>query len=92
HDEPPNDEQIDLFIQTCTDFINSNPNDFIGVHCTHGFNRTDEKKISFSSIQTAIDLFAAARSPGIYKQDYLNKLIEKFATDDATSIHAPLRP
>ncbi|CAF1628945.1 unnamed protein product [Rotaria magnacalcarata] len=98
HDEPPNDEQIDLFIQTCTDFINSNPNDFIGVHCTHGFNRTGFLICAYlcrqfdKSIQIAIDLFAAARSPGIYKQDYLNKLIEKFATDDATSIHAPLRP
>ncbi|CAF2356122.1 unnamed protein product [Rotaria sp. Silwood2] len=84
HNEAPSDEQIDFFIQICHDFINTNPNDIIGVHCTHGFNRT--------GINVAIDLFAAARSPGIYKQDYLDKLIEKFSTKNFISILAPLRP
>ncbi|CAF0865386.1 unnamed protein product [Rotaria sordida] len=98
HNEPPNDEQIDSFIQICQDFINANPNDIIGIHCTHGFNRTGFLVCAYLcrqlnySIDVAIDMFATVRSPGIYKQDYLDKLIEKFPTKNCISISAPLRP
>jgi len=37
-------------------------------------------------------MFATARSPGIYKQDYLDKFIEEFSNNNITSIVAPLRP
>ncbi len=38
-------------------------------------------------------MFATARSPGIYKQDYLDKLVEEFSNNNnITSILAPLRP
>ncbi|CAF4777384.1 unnamed protein product [Rotaria sp. Silwood1] len=88
HKEAPNDEQIHSFIRICYDFIKTNPNDIIGMinliyilylNCSH-------------SINDAIDLFAKARSPGIYKQDYLDKLIEKFPMKNFISILAPLRP
>ncbi|CAF0720102.1 unnamed protein product [Rotaria sp. Silwood1] len=49
-------------------------------------------KIPCQGINDAIDLFAKARSPGIYKQDYLDKLIEKFPMKNFISILAPLRP
>lgn len=44
------------------------------------------------SIDAAIDLFAKARQPGIYKQDYLNVLLSKYGDESATMISAPIRP
>ena len=45
-----------------------------------------------SSIDNAIDIFAKARVPGIYKQDYLNDLVTRFGDESATRIPAPERP
>ena len=38
--ETPNEDQTRTFIQVCSNFIAQNPLLCIGVHCTHGFNRT----------------------------------------------------
>ena len=38
--ETPNEEQTRTFIQVCSNFIAQNPLLHVGVHCTHGFNRT----------------------------------------------------
>ena len=48
--------------------------------------------LSYSSIEQAIDTFAQAREPGIYKQDYLNSLQEKFGQQASQTIRAPRRP
>jgi mRNA-capping enzyme len=37
-------------------------------------------------------MFSKARSPGIYKQDYLNELLRKYGDESSTSIDAPPRP
>lgn len=42
HGETPSPEQTRSFIDIVDDFINERPIDLIGVHCTHGFNRTGE--------------------------------------------------
>lgn len=44
------------------------------------------------SIDAAIDLFAKGRPTGIYKQDYLNELINKYGDGSNIPIAAPPRP
>jgi mRNA-capping enzyme len=71
---------------------------YLGVHCTHGFNRTGFLicvylcRESDMSIDAAIDIFSKARSPGIYKQDYLNELLRKYGDESSATITAPVRP
>ncbi|UJR26354.1 hypothetical protein I4U23_007687 [Adineta vaga] len=98
HNGTPSKQQVNRFILICREFQQTNPNDLIGVHCTHGFNRTGFlicaylcQRLNYR-IDTAIDLFAKARAPGIYKQDYLNELIRDFKTDNIATISAPLSP
>lgn len=66
-------------------FVRQHPNEIIGIHCTHGFNRTGflicaylVEKLDFS-IDMAVALFAQCRPPGIYKQDYINELFRRYA-------------
>ena len=39
HGEAPSPENVQLFVHICKRFIQNNPLEIIGVHCTHGFNR-----------------------------------------------------
>ena len=72
----------------CDHFIRQNPLDIIGVHCTHGFNRTGFLIISYLvdkrdwSIDAAINKYAEARPPGIYKEDYLEELFNRYGDMD----------
>ena len=40
HGECPSQEIVRTFIGIAEKFIQNNPLDIIGIHCTHGFNRT----------------------------------------------------
>ena len=52
----------------------------MGVHCTHGFNRTGFLISAFMieefdwSVDAAVQEFRSARAPGIYKGDYLKDI------------------
>ena len=94
HGETPSLETTKLFINVVDRFIQTNPTDLVGVHCTHGFNRTGfmicsylVEKLDFS-IDMAVVLFAESRPPGIYKQDYINELFKRYAytTDEPVPI------
>ncbi|XP_054281845.1 mRNA-capping enzyme-like [Macrosteles quadrilineatus] len=84
HKETPSEDQTRLFINMCKNFIARNPLDIIGVHCTHGFNRTGFLLVAFMvdelnwGLDAAIQEFAKARPPGIYKQDYLEELYKRY--------------
>ncbi|XP_037938314.1 mRNA-capping enzyme-like [Teleopsis dalmanni] len=84
HGETPSIEQTRSFIEIVDNFINERPFDLIGVHCTHGFNRTGFLIISYlverldCSVEAALSMFAVARPPGIYKQDYINELFSRY--------------
>ncbi|XP_054711493.1 mRNA-capping enzyme-like [Uloborus diversus] len=97
HGECPSKDQVNTFIQLCNRFIDKNENEFIGVHCTHGFNRTGFLIIAFLieslswSIEAAFHAFKEARPPGIYKQDYINELF-KIYDDVSDAISAPVLP
>lgn len=84
HGETPSKEQTKTFIQVCKNFISHNPLEIIGVHCTHGFNRTGFLIVSYlvetdgSSVDAALAEFATARPPGIYKVDYIQELFRRY--------------
>ncbi|KAM4772229.1 mRNA-capping enzyme [Rhinophrynus dorsalis] len=84
HGECPSLENTDTFIRLCERFVDKNPDELIGVHCTHGFNRTGFLICAFLvekmdwSIEAAVATFAQARPPGIYKADYLKELFHRF--------------
>ncbi|CAH0726426.1 unnamed protein product, partial [Brenthis ino] len=97
HGETPSLEQTQVFIRTVCLFMSQKPDDIIGVHCTHGFNRTGFLLIAYlveqqdCSLEAAIREFARKREPGIYKQDYLEELYRRYDEIDST-IAAPPRP
>ncbi|XP_066533828.1 mRNA-capping enzyme [Hoplias malabaricus] len=90
HGECPTAENTEMFIRLCEHFMQKNPTELIGVHCTHGFNRTGflicaylVEKMDWS-VEAAVAAFAKARSPGIYKGDYLKELFRRYGdVDDA---------
>ncbi|XP_030752482.1 mRNA-capping enzyme [Sitophilus oryzae] len=84
HGETPSKEQTHVFIELVHKFISQNPLECIGVHCTHGFNRTGFLITSYliekmdCSLDLALQMFAKARPVGIYKQDYIMELYKRY--------------
>uniref|UniRef100_UPI0037E8D94D mRNA-capping enzyme n=1 Tax=Semicossyphus pulcher TaxID=241346 RepID=UPI0037E8D94D len=94
HGECPSKETTTMFIRLCEHFIEKNPTELIGVHCTHGFNRTGflicaylVEKMDWS-VEAAVAAFSQARAPGIYKGDYLKELFRRYDDEE----HAPPAP
>lgn len=97
HEGAPNAEQTEFFIKFCKNFIAKDPLSVIGVHCTHGFNRTGFLITSFLvqeldyAAEGALQQFAKVRPPGIYKEDYIKELFRRYG-DESEAIPAPPRP
>ncbi|XP_067640490.1 mRNA-capping enzyme isoform X2 [Eurosta solidaginis] len=97
HGETPSPEQTQSFIEIVDNFINERPFDIVAVHCTHGFNRTGFLICSYLverldyAIDTALAIFADARPPGIYKQDYIDELFRRYG-DGEEGLMAPPMP
>uniref|UniRef100_A0A8C8DJJ1 mRNA-capping enzyme n=1 Tax=Oryzias sinensis TaxID=183150 RepID=A0A8C8DJJ1_9TELE len=94
HGECPSKEITATFTRLCELFIQKNPTELIGVHCTHGFNRTGflicaylVEKMDWST-EAAVATFTLARAPGIYKGDYLKELFRRYGDEK----DAPLAP
>eukprot|EP00040_Diaphanoeca_grandis_P005486 m.33025 g.33025 ORF g.33025 m.33025 type:complete len:719 (-) comp16747_c0_seq1:423-2579(-) len=91
HEGAPTEEQSNRFIETCEKYWKEHPGTVIGVHCTHGFNRTGFMICSylskFQSIEQAIFNFSEARPPGIYKEEYVRTLIER--SDESELLEEP---
>ena len=82
----PNVTQTQFFIATCVNFFRNNPSLTIGVHCTHGFNRTGFlicsyliEKLNFS-VDGAVECFSKNRPPGIYRQNIVNELYQRYGS------------
>ncbi|KAM9778988.1 mRNA-capping enzyme isoform X2 [Syngnathus typhle] len=97
HGECPSAETTATFVRLCEHFIEKNSTDLIGVHCTHGFNRTGflicaylVEKMDWS-VEAAVAAFAQARAPGIYKGDYLKELYRRYG-DEEDAPAAPTLP
>ncbi|XP_040355644.2 mRNA-capping enzyme isoform X1 [Ixodes scapularis] len=97
HGECPSVEQTQTFIQLCQNFISQNPLEVIGVHCTHGFNRTGFLIAAYLvenmswGVEAAVQAVSVARPPGIYKGDYLLELFKRYG-DMAETPPPPPRP
>lgn len=97
HEGAPNIEQTRTFIDLCKIFVSRDPINLIGVHCTHGFNRTGFLIVSYlveemeCSVEAALAQFANARKPGIYKEQYLKELYLRY-DDVADAPSAPPLP
>ncbi|XP_065164847.1 LOW QUALITY PROTEIN: mRNA-capping enzyme [Atheta coriaria] len=90
HGETPSKEQTEDFINVVSTFIEQHPLHSIGVHCTHGFNRTGFLIVSYlvekedCSLPIALQMFAKVRPPGIYKKDYLEELYARYDDPEDT--------
>ncbi|XP_050415572.1 mRNA-capping enzyme [Patella vulgata] len=95
--ETPTKEQTEAFVNLCARFKQQKPLELIGVHCTHGFNRTGFLIVAFLverfdwSVEAAVRVFAETRPPGIYKQEYLDELFGRYGDIDDTPA-APAMP
>lgn len=84
HGETPSLEQTQAFVEIVDTFTMDHPLEYVGVHCTHGFNRTGFLIVAYMvermdcSVEAAIQAFANARPPGIYKQDYIDELYNRY--------------
>ncbi|ESO07460.1 hypothetical protein HELRODRAFT_92373 [Helobdella robusta] len=88
--EAPTEDLSLRFNAICKEFIQQNPTKIIGLHCTHGYNRSGFLLASYLvreldwSVEMALDIFREARPPGIYKQDYLDEIFKRFRKSDST--------
>ncbi|ESO04324.1 hypothetical protein HELRODRAFT_156994 [Helobdella robusta] len=95
--EAPTEEITSKFYAVCKEFIEQNPSKIIGVHCTHGYNRSGFLVASYLvemdnlSLEMALNLFNDARPPGIYKQDYLDEICKRFGQNSSAQ-KAPQLP
>lgn len=82
--QAPTPEKYREFEEVVNKILSDNSNAVIGVHCTHGFNRTGFMIVRYLvnvkgyDLIAALDTFKEARQPGIYKEDYINKLLEVY--------------
>ncbi|XP_022160011.1 mRNA-capping enzyme-like isoform X1 [Myzus persicae] len=87
HGSFPERSLILLFFNICCNFLENNFTQFIGVHCTHGFNRTGFLIVSYLvevlnyDVASAIYHFAEARPPGIYRQNYIDELYRRYSNE-----------
>ncbi|XP_076923488.1 uncharacterized protein LOC143585614 isoform X2 [Bidens hawaiensis] len=99
-DSVPDYESVEKFIQEVTQFSAEygQSNKYVLVHCTHGHNRTGYMIANYLirsesfSVTEAIEIFAEARSPGIYKQDYINDLYNLFGDQIPKDFVCPQTP
>ncbi|XP_001602117.1 mRNA-capping enzyme-like [Nasonia vitripennis] len=97
HDETPSIDQTKSFVHICKNFIAQHPLEIIGVHCTHGFNRTGFLIVSYLvetdeySLDASLARFTDARPPGIYKGDYIEELYRRYDDPEDTP-EPPPRP
>jgi len=91
----PSSKQTDEFIAVVKGFIKRSPGQLVGVHCTHGCNRTGYMICSFlvevaqMGVAAAITTFKDARPPGIYKANYIQELCSVY---NAHPLPVPAQP
>ncbi|KAL5728633.1 mRNA guanylyltransferase [Ranunculus cassubicifolius] len=97
----PGSQAVNDFIYEILQFYSSktqSENKYVLVHCTHGFNRTGYMIVHFLvrsqsiSVTEALRIFAKARPPGIYKQDYIDELYTIYGERRPESVICPRTP
>lgn len=83
----PNRQQVQTFTDIIDKFIAKHPNEVVGVHCTHGYNRTGYLIVSYLitrlkfHVDDAIKAFSNGRPPGIYRETYVQDLVHRYGGD-----------
>ena len=81
---PPTEAEVCTFLESCRDFKADHPSSMIGVHCTHGHNRTGFLVVSYLvrelnlTLEDAVAEFARVRPPGIYKKSFMDELFRRY--------------
>uniref|UniRef100_A0A7I4YXB1 mRNA-capping enzyme n=1 Tax=Haemonchus contortus TaxID=6289 RepID=A0A7I4YXB1_HAECO len=97
HGSSPTQDETDRFVRLVQGFTRDHPGEVVGVHCTHGFNRTGFLIAAYMvvvkdwAVDCAVLTFAKERPCGIYKQDYLGDLFERYGDPD-DCLEAPNKP
>ncbi|GAB0094237.1 hypothetical protein DMENIID0001_094970 [Sergentomyia squamirostris] len=95
---PPSALMVRLFLKHVDKCIESNPEDVIGVHCFHGFNRSGFMVVAYMierldySVEKALAVFADIHPPGIYKQAYVQELFFRYDNPCRSSGPVALAP
>ena len=90
HAGAPSLDETTEFISAVKLFTQAHPGEVIALHCTHGFNRTGFLIVAYLvdecqySLEMALEEFRGCRPDGIYKEDYLQELHDRYA--DATEM------
>jgi mRNA-capping enzyme len=98
HGVEPSPSNVKTFINVCRDFLNRNPEQLIGVHCTHGFNRTGYLIVAFLvqnskyKVHDAISEFRNLRPNGIYRQNYVDILIRRYGSSSGDEVPPVIDP
>eukprot|EP00850_Spirogloea_muscicola_P016566 SM000135S27010 [mRNA] locus=s135:225419:230943:+ [translate_table: standard] len=103
--EVPDNETVNQFVyevmrfkglQAAKDGGGSAP--LVVVHCTHGHNRTGLMIAHYlmrtmsMHVANAVTIFATARPPGIYKDDYIQSIFKSYHERRPESLHCPPVP
>ncbi|KAF6156800.1 hypothetical protein GIB67_033269 [Kingdonia uniflora] len=99
-DSVPDNESVNNFVYEVLQFPfrSKSSKKFILVHCTHGHNRTGFMIVHFLmrsqpiSVTRALQAFASARPPGIYKEDYIEALYEFYHEKRPDTVICPSTP
>ncbi|KAF8402713.1 hypothetical protein HHK36_010801 [Tetracentron sinense] len=99
-DSVPDNESVNNFVFEVLQFYSRQKHSekYILVHCTHGHNRTGYMIVHFlmrsqsTSVTEAIQKFANARPPGIYKQDYIDALYMFYHERKPEAVICPSTP
>uniref|UniRef100_A0A336KLB6 CSON013075 protein n=1 Tax=Culicoides sonorensis TaxID=179676 RepID=A0A336KLB6_CULSO len=87
HGSVPDWKQIKTFTDIVDNFISECPDEIIGVHCTHGYNRTGYLIVSYLvnkmnfRVDDALKAFSDNRPPGIYREQYVIDLVHRYHGD-----------
>ncbi|RAL37869.1 hypothetical protein DM860_000563 [Cuscuta australis] len=96
----PDSESVNKFVDEVAKFRcqHEHTNKCVLVHCTHGYNRTGYMIVHFLvrnekiTVAEAIAIFSNARSPGIYKHEYIDALYSSYHEAKPEFIDYPKTP
>ncbi|KAJ1352337.1 hypothetical protein KIN20_008653 [Parelaphostrongylus tenuis] len=97
HDTSPTREETARFVRLVQNFTRNHPGEIVGVHCTHGLDRTGFLIVAYMAIAmkwivaSMVLTFAKASPCGIYKQDYLVAMFESYGNANEC-LEAPKEP
>lgn len=97
-DSVPDNESVNNFFYEVLHFLSRQKKKYVLVHCTHGHNRTGYMIVHFlmrtqpKSVTEALQSFANARPPGIYKHDYIDALYSFYHEKKPEIVICPSTP